>query len=498
MQKSTPKQKTPVHSPAPNPSSSPCPSSPQHKKPTQQAGARKPDVDYSNDVLLDFLRWQAVSQAEIKKQFKQYEAFRMRELNLLQNQLDEWAFSFHNGKKGEEYSCSFTLPEFIDRYKLSVTSEPAEIGLHCKEDETDPRKGTLCGTPTLAGEHTICLTCTHRDGLPDHPDLKRDFTLIINPDPRDLWQNHPTDEGIDYYRPDSEAAFLPAGAGGATKQLLAASQRGRSHAHEGKPRDDHFVIRRNAETGWSILAVADGAGSAQFSREGSRLAAETAAGYCDEHIGELEKADSFLPFGKEPENEECRKKISQSAYKVLGNAAFKAHQAIREEAERKERNSKEYASTLLFTACKRFDFGWFIASFAVGDGAMAVICERNEGFSAELLAEPDEGEYSGQTRFITMDDIFKDYKSMQKRIGVRVVPDFTALLLMTDGVSDAKFETDANLRAPEKWQDLWQELQQLPLARSAEEGETAQKNLLEWLNFWSPGNHDDRTLALIY
>lgn len=413
-----------------------------------------------------------------------------------QNQLDKWSFSFHNGKKGEEYSCSFTLPEFIDNYELSGL---AEINLRCEKDKTDPRKGTLCGTPSRAGEHKISLTCTHRDSLPDHLDLKRDFTLIINPDPRDLWQNKPTDEKIEYYRPDSAADFISAGADTTTRNILAASQRGRSHAHEGKPRDDHFVIRRNAETGWSILAVADGAGSAHFSREGARIAAETAVRYCNEHIVEqLEAAECFLPFGAEPENAERRAQVHRAACKVLGKAAADAHRAIQDEAQKRERGKKDYASTLLFAACKRFNFGWFIASFAVGDGAMAVIGERDGQPFAELLAEPDEGEFSGQTRFITMDDIFKDYEALQKRIGVCVVLDFTAVLLMTDGVSDAKFETDANLHTPQKWQDLWQELQQLPLARSEEDGEAAKKNLLEWLNFWSLGNHDDRTMALIY
>ena len=66
---------------------------------------------------------------------------------------------------------------------------------------------------------------------------------------------------------------------------------------------------------------------------------------------------------------------------------------------------------------------------------------------------------------------------------------------MTDGVSDAKFETDANLHNPAKWWDLWREL---PHRGPEEDGEAARKNLLEWLNFWSPGNHDDRTLAFLY
>lgn len=62
---------------------------------------------------------------------------------------------------------------------------------------------------------------------------------------------------------------------------------------------------------------------------------------------------------------------------------------------------------------------------------------------------------------------------------------------MTDGVSDPKFETDANLAKAEYWRNLWLELQ-TPLS---DENDPALA-LQTWLGFWSAGNHDDRTLAL--
>jgi hypothetical protein len=64
----------------------------------------------------------------------------------------------------------------------------------------------------------------------------------------------------------------------------------------------------------------------------------------------------------------------------------------------------------------------------------------------------------------------------------------TALVLMTDGVSDPRFETDARLARPDDWHALWRDL--APAVAGAEQG------LLAWLDFWSPGNHDDRTIAL--
>ena len=64
-------------------------------------------------------------------------------------------------------------------------------------------------------------------------------------------------------------------------------------------------------------------------------------------------------------------------YDIVGGAAFKAHQAINEAAkEAKDQGldavPKDFATTLMFSICKKFDFGWFVASYWVGDGAMCI------------------------------------------------------------------------------------------------------------------------------
>ena len=53
--------------------------------------------------------------------------------------------------------------------------------------------------------------------------------------------------------------------------------RGRSHAHNGTHCDDDYTIRHHPRTNLHFLAVSDGAGSAQYSRHGSRLAVQAAA-----------------------------------------------------------------------------------------------------------------------------------------------------------------------------------------------------------------------------
>jgi hypothetical protein len=67
---------------------------------------------------------------------------------------------------------------------------------------------------------------------------------------------------------------------------------------------------------------------------------------------------------------------------------------------------------------------------------------------------------------------------------------------MTDGITDPKFETDSNLLKIEKWNELWNDLSK-EVDFSVNNNLTAE-HLLKWLDFWSPGNHDDRTIGIIY
>lgn len=156
----------------------------------------------------------------------------------------------------------------------------------------------------------------------------------------------------------------------------------------------------------------------------------------------------------------------------------------------------------MFAVCKRFDFGWFVANYWVGDGA-ACIYDRKKGM-AKLLGVPDEGEFSGQTRFLTMPEIFRDPQKVADRLRFGIYEDFTALLLMTDGVSDPMFETDVNLNSHARWDALWDTLRQgfpadgIPGVDLTDDNEGAKEQLLRWLDFWSPGNHDDRTIAILY
>ena len=72
---------------------------------------------------------------------------------------------------------------------------------------------------------------------------------------------------------------------------------------------------------------------------------------------------------------------------------------------------------------------------------------------------------------------------------------------MTDGIYDPKFVVENNLTKIERWKDFLADLNgqnEDDCKVDFENSENTAEQLLQWLDFWSKGNSDDRTLAIIY
>ena len=112
---------------------------------------------------------------------------------------------------------------------------------------------------------------------------------------------------------------------------------------------------------------------------------------------------------------------------------------------------------------------------------------------------PDGGEYGGQTRFLTKDstEVWPQdaNKLIERRLRFDVVPSFDGIILMTDGVSDPKFETDNNLFNQRSGPNCGTNS---PRKSRSKIDMTVADALLKWMDFWSPGNHDDRTMMILY
>ena len=425
---------------------------------------------------------------------------RMNQRIMIENEIRQLGLRFPNGTVKKDYSVSFELP--TDKISDIELIGAEELGLVLAVGEDG--RCSLSGKPKTAGDFSLKLRYRTVEG---EPASELAIPVAFNPNPRDLWKNIPTDTGIPYYKPDCDNAYIKvesAADGTPKKDIVAASQRGRSHAQEGKARDDHFSLFHCDESDWYIIAVADGAGSAKYSRKGSEVACQTVIDHCKNLL--LDNPDfeaSIREYEAERENQEKRTNVTRYVIDIIYKGAMKAHEAVKKVSEaNEEAKLKDFATTLMFAICKKYDFGWFIASFWVGDGAMCLFDAENK--TAKLLGTPDEGEFSGQTRFLTMPEIFRDPEVVAKRLRMAIVPDFTALFLMSDGISDPMFETDKNLNDYAKWEEFYNNLQngfpedEIGGVDLSDDNEASKDQLLRWLDFWSPGNHDDRTIAILY
>lgn len=443
-------------------------------------------VTPSKSQIDDFQAWR------IKDEWKRYQEERMNNYVIEQNNLNDYSMSFPNGKKGEVYnrSIQFDAPKYDDVWVENL--DPTGL-----KETIDFESGsiTLSGVPAEAKDFEFKICFKLKGWQHGDPILEKKFSIAFNPDPRDLWVSKPVPDNIQYPKKDEDCNYVlvPEFEGLPQKDIVVASKRGRSHAQEGKPRDDDFRVSFNSQNGWYILAVADGAGSAKYSREGSRVACETVETYCKERLAEQGEAfEQAVRAYAENKSQENLKPVIEKIHEILFKAATEGYKAISKKVEDCQGSAviKDFSTTLLLAVCRKFSFGWFIASFGVGDGAIAIYDKEADGI--KLLNEPDGGEYAGQTRFLTMESIFRD----RTRIKMSIVPDFTALMLMTDGISDPFFETDSNLAKKEKWDALWENLSKE--VEFTDDNEQSQYQLLKWLDFWSPGNHDDRTIAILY
>lgn len=406
---------------------------------------------------------------------------------IIENEIKNLGIRLPNGTVNKEYKSSFRLP--IDRI-CGIEMHGAErLGLSFAVDGDG--WCTLAGYPDRPGDFILILRYHTVDG---EPVSELQIPVAFNPDPRSLWVPKPVPADIQFPKSDEDCDYVCVREfeGVPQKDIVAASKRGRSHAQDGKPRDDDFRVSFNPQNGWYVLAVADGAGSARYSREGSRVACTVTEEYCKDRLVEKGEAlESAIMEYASDRKRELLQPVVEKVHDILFKAATEAYRAIvRHKDECKSAVLKDFSTTLLLAICRKFSFGWFVASFGVGDGAIAIY--DMDADTVRLLNEPDGGEFAGQTRFLTMESIFRD----RTRIRMSIVPDFTALLLMTDGISDPFFETDANLARKEKWDALWSSItEEVDLK---DDNEAAAGRLLDWLDFWSPGNHDDRTIAILH
>ena len=407
--------------------------------------------------------------------------------------IQQQSVSIPNATAGQAYEASLDLQKFgwTDIVHIDVESMES-IGL-----SFDRESLTISGTPRAGGDYAMKVLF-RISGEPEESKLnEKIITLIINPDPKTLWKDLPSDQADKYWKPDEQFAYSPLG----DRHLVVGSKRGRAHANVGSFRDDHYEYAFLPDTGWAMVAVADGAGSAKLSRYGSKIACEAVAECFKMTFSpEISLAfDQLIPRYRQEASEEVKQRLHQFALTIISNIAKYAHNALADAAAGEGAQLKDLHTTLVFSIFKKYDFGYAVVSFSVGDCPIAIISKGHN--DVHLLNTLDVGSFSGGTRFITMPEIFKA-DAYRSRIRFTIVDDFAYLMLMSDGIYDAKFAVEADLEKPEKWQELIIDLDgDNPDGIAVEfkpDNTEICKQLSAWMDFWSKGNHDDRTLAVVY
>lgn len=260
--------------------------------------------------------------------------------------------------------------------------------------------------------------------------------------------------------------------------VLLASRRGRLHAHRGEHREDAGTVLL-CEHGW-CAAVADGAGSAPYSRLGAAIAVHAVTHALRELLQASPRAADVLP--------------ATALHAGLLTAASNVQQAMQAFADRTGCAPRALRTTLLVAALHHDDIGLL----QVGDGG--IIWLHDDGRTSQPM-QGDAGEFSGEVAHFLPDA--GALARLQQSVLVQPAAGCAAVLLASDGVEDPWYPL------PRHAATLYQQLQhgvscEHPTAAGVSPARTMKvlntpdpvRALIEWLSFEKRGENDDRTLCV--
>jgi hypothetical protein len=270
------------------------------------------------------------------------------------------------------------------------------------------------------------------------------------------WKYKPTPADEPDPHEESQTLTLPTGGGWV---VTGARVRGKKHKHEGTHCDDWMEARQSGP--WTVIAVSDGAGSSRFSRVGARVSCQAAADFLAEQLRERPlrvRQAGLLERWWNKDDGYINADDVKFLEGVLHYSMSVAHDAVKAAADERE-DSQAYrrhfkanrklciddlSATLLLAIATRVPVKGAEYTFAmtcsVGDGMMAMIAQGDP--PVQLLAEPDSGEHSGETYFLTSKGRL-DPARLKINIGFRPL---RALLVMTDGVADDYFPPQTEMQ----------------------------------------------------
>jgi hypothetical protein len=273
------------------------------------------------------------------------------------------------------------------------------------------------------------------------------------------WRHLPSNERDRFYYPED---FTVSQQGAAGYKLTAASHRGKTHAHQGTFREDATAL--GSTRYWNIMAVSDGAGTADLARVGSNLAVTRA-------VEAMINAQPDVP-------------TTEDLSRAIWAGLKAAYQAIKAFATDNEVNTSDLSATLQLLIHWPLDRGCFLAVAHVGDGIVTAETEDGQYY---LLTDPDtDPDDSSRTLFLTSGPL---RQWMERTKVYQFDEPLDIVALMTDGLS-GDLEPYAELLHTH----LFEKLRNRVLCYPLKHRESA---LLEMISYDRRGSFDDRTLAVL-
>lgn len=189
--------------------------------------------------------------------------------------------------------------------------------------------------------------------------------------------------------------------------------KGRGHAKMKMPCQDR--IAAFSRKGVKVVALADGAGSAAYSREGAQLVVTCATEYVAEHFDEMISSTTAGAV-KKGLLDDLRARLAELSEELGCDFA-------------------SLASTLLFAAVKKDKF----ILGHLGDGVIGYL----KGDEIKVASKPDNGEYANTTYFVTSRSAYAKIRLIKGSLG-----EIDGFVLMSDGCAESFYYGQENRLVP--------------------------------------------------
>lgn len=263
---------------------------------------------------------------------------------------------------------------------------------------------------------------------------------------------------------------------------------GRSHLLSQTPCQDQ-VFRSEYSDGSVVVALADGAGSAQYSHHGANLVVRRAAAWVVDNFDQLFRATNNA--------KRLRTELVGDLQAELTRAAQRGLPVSASDRERLQLPSKsqlalvpcstrDLASTLLLVAVKDDRY----IAVHLGDGVVGIeIRGANGQQRTRVLGSPDNGEHANETHFVTSAGASERLQMYRGQIRT-AKHELSGFILMSDGPEAVLYHKRTHTLAP-ACAKLLQACRDLPTADMQPQLTATLRDVI------APRTHDDCSLALL-